>query len=247
MRWQMAWLVPGTLALCACTGDFHLGDGGGEAGHLAGSTIRESRVVEKEKAVRAEQIRVDLEMGAGELHVGGGASQLLEADFVYNIPSWKPEVRYDSSSFRGRLSVRQPKAHGSVGNVKNEWRLKLTNDLPLDLAVRCGAGENHLDLRELTLRGVEMHLGAGSVEIWLGNKALKDYEVRVEGGVGEATIHVPRDVGVVAEARGGLGSIETRGMTKEGGRWRNDAYGKSKATIRLDVKGGIGQINILSE
>jgi len=90
-------------------------------------------------------------------------------------------------------------------------------------------------------------MGAGTVDLDLRGKPEKDYNVNINGGVGEATVRVPSTVGVVAEARGGIGSIEVRGMKKDGSRWVNDAYGKSKTTIRLDVKGGIGQINIFAE
>jgi predicted membrane protein len=66
-------------------------------------------------------------------------------------------------------------------------------------------------------------------------------------GVGEATVWVPNDVGVVAEAKGGIGEVSVRGLTRDGNRWVNEKYNKSPITIRLDVKGGIGQINIRAE
>ena len=34
----------------------------------------------------------------------------MDADFAYNVPSWKPVVHYESSSFRGQLTIEQP--HG---------------------------------------------------------------------------------------------------------------------------------------
>ena len=65
--------------------------------------------------------------------------------------------------------------------------------------------------------------------------------------MGEATVLVPNDVGVVAEATGGPAKVQVRGLQREGGKWTNEQYGKSPITIRLDVKGGIGQINIRAE
>ena len=54
---------------------------------------------------KSEMARVEIKMGAGELHIDGGASKLMDADFEYNIPSWKPNVRYQASSFRGELLI----------------------------------------------------------------------------------------------------------------------------------------------
>jgi hypothetical protein len=64
--------------------------------------------------------------------------------------------------------------------------------------------------------------------------------------VGQASIRLPKNVGVIAEASGGIGSIEVHGLKHSGGSYTNEAYGKSPTTIRLKVEGGIGQI-VLSE
>jgi len=39
----------------------------------------------------------------------------------------------------------------------------------------------------------------------------------------------------------------TRRITHENGEYTNEAYGKTPATIRLTVQGGIGQISLVEE
>jgi len=76
----------------------------------------------------------------------------------------------------------------------------------------------------------------------------KDYSVNIRGGVGEATIYLPKDVAIVADAKGGIGGIHTTGLKEEGGRYVNENYKKhAPVTIRLDIKGGVGAINIYAE
>lgn len=220
---------------------------GGDGVSVARETVRSTQVVAREKVAKAEMVQADFNMSAGKLKLGGGAKEFFEGEFAYNVPAWKPEVRYDGSGFRGRLSVQQGSGGAQLGDTKNEWVMKLANDIPLDLNIRCGAGENELDLHELTLRSAEVHLGAGQVDMDLRIHPKKDVDVKIEGGVGEAKVRVPQDVGVVAEASGGIGEIEVLGMKKDGNRWVNEAYGKSSATIRLTVKGGIGSIRIVAE
>lgn len=220
----------------ACT--LNVGDGPFDK---AGDMRRESKSFEKSGA---ELVQVDLEMGAGELKVKGGSSKLFEGDFAYNVPSFKPEVRYDSTGFRGRLLVKQGAAKVSPGDVENTWDLRFANDVPLDLRVRCGAGESGLELQEMMLRSIEVHMGAGKVEIHLPRKPDRSFDVKVHGGVGEAIIHYPSDAGIQAEAAGGLGEIEVDGLEKDGGKYINQLYGKARANIRMEVKGGIGAIRI---
>jgi hypothetical protein len=188
---------------------------------------------------------VALELRAGELHVDSGAKELMEAEFTYNVSSWKPEVRFDRSGFRSTLSIKQGGSTATMGSAKNEWRLKLNDGIPIDFSLHCGAGENRLNLGQLDLRDVEVHIGAGRVELDLTGRPPKhDYSVSIHGGVGEAVVRLPADIGVVATASGGLGEIEVHGLEKQGGEWRSGASGKGKSTIHLDVHGGIGKITI---
>jgi N-terminal domain of toast_rack, DUF2154 len=207
----------------------------------AGPVQHDFRVVEKDSA---ELVRVSLNMGAGNLRVGSGTDKLMRADFDYNVPSWKPDVTYTA----GELSISQPSNHAThMGNTKYEWDVRLNRDVPLNIKVQFGAGEAHLDLGSLSLRRVEVNMGVGSIQMDLRGNPKHDYDVSIHGGVGEATVRVPSDVAVVAEAHGGIGEIKAAGMRKEDTRYYNEAYGKAKVTIHLDVQGGVGSIHLISE
>jgi hypothetical protein len=207
----------------------------------AGPVEHDFRAVEKDSS---DLVRVTLNMGAGNLRVGTGTDKLMRADFDYNVPAWKPEVRYSA----GTLSISQPETHGThFGNTKYEWDVRLNRDVPINLNVHFGAGEAHLDLGSMTLRHVQVDMGVGTVQMDLRGQPKQDYDVAIHGGVGEATVRVPSDVAVVAEAHGGIGEIKASGLRKDGGRYYNEAYGKSKVTVHLEVQGGIGSIHLISE
>ena len=90
-----------TLLLCGCD-------------QVPTSELRhETKVIELDKS---ELVRAELKMGAGELHVDGGSAKLLEAEFIYNVPAWKPRVEYRSTGVRGDLDVLQPPVTVTAGN-----------------------------------------------------------------------------------------------------------------------------------
>ena len=72
----------------------------------------------------------------------------------------------------------------------------------------------------------------------------QDIEASIEGGVGEATVMLPSEVGVRVRAEGGLGKINAEGLQREGDSYVNDAYRDSEVTLDVDVQGGVGQINL---
>jgi N-terminal domain of toast_rack, DUF2154 len=210
----------------------------------SGPVRHETRTLERDTA---ESARVELRMGAGELRAEGGATALMQADFNYNVPGWKPEIRYHSFAGRADLSISQPAGAGHIGNTKYDWNLRLNGDIPTDFLLHFGAGEAHLNLGSLNLRSVEVEMGVGEIHLDLRGMPKHDYNVRIRGGVGEATINLPASAGLYAKAVGGLGEIQVRGLRHENGRWLNEWYDSDRPQIRVDVSGGIGQINLIAE
>lgn len=192
----------------------------------------------------AKEVNVRLNMGAGQMKVGTGTSKLVQAYFTYNVDAWKPIVRYNA----GELSIEQPRTHSArIGSNKYEWDLRFARDVPLNFHLNFGAGEAQLDLGSLDLRGVDVQMGVGSCKLDLRGVPKHDYNVSINGGVGEAIVHLPADVGIYAEASGGIGEISARGLNKEDGHWTNEAYNQPGVKIRLNVHGGIGQISLIAE
>lgn len=230
---KVGWILP-LAALCV-----------GCVVQHAGPTQHDFQAIDRDKA---EMVSVRLQMGAGKLRIDTGTDKLVAADFTYNVPAWKPEVRYTKSADRGTLTIEQPPTEGiHMAGTEYEWDLRMNRDVPLDLDLKFGAGEAHLDVGGLTLRGVSVDMGVGQLDLDLRGSPKKSYDVQVHGGVGEAVVHLPSDVGVEAEAEGGLGSIEASGFQHEGNRYYNSAWEDAKVRIHLDIHGGVGSIRLLSE
>src|ERR687891_1562781 len=178
-----------------------------------GKMQRDSKSVDLKDAQSA---RAQLKMGAGELNLTGGADQLMEADFSYNVSDWKPRVSYDLSADEGVLVVKQGGAGGSSlsGEARNEWEIRLNDEVPTDLVVQMGAGESDLDLDSLTLTGLKLQMGAAKTTVDLTGDYAKGFDASIEGGVGEATVLLPSEVGVKAKAEGGIGGIDAKGLKK---------------------------------
>ena len=194
----------------------------------------------------AQSARAHLKMGAGELNLTGGADQLMEANFSYNVSKWKPKVSYDVSDKKGKLVVEQGSANGAnlSGGARNEWDISMNDEVPTDLVVQVGAGESDLDLDSLTLTGVDLKMGAGKTTVDLTGDYAQSFDATIEGGVGDATVLLPSEIGVKAKVASGLGGINAKGLKKVGDSYVNDAYGESDTNLRVDVKGGVGEINL---
>ena len=217
--------------------------GGACQSQEVGEMRQESRTIQPENA---QSVRANLMMGAGELQVVGAADALMEADFSYNVADWKPRVSYEVVDNTGELSVKQGSGGGVRlgGDARNEWSLRFNDEVPIDLRVQMGAGESDLDLDSLALTGLNLEMGAGRTTVDLTGDYAQDFDASIQGGVGEATVLLPSEVGVRARAEGGLGKINAEGLQKQGDSYVNDAYGSSDVTLDVDVQGGVGEINL---
>lgn len=230
-----------------------------------GDLQTESHTVE---AAGAESAVVEINMGAGELEVNGGAAELFAGDFTYNIDSWKPTVDYGVNDGSGRLTVSQQGTLDGLpfgNNIRNEWNLRLNDEMPLEIVVRFGAGEGRLNLASLNLTSLNIEGGAGTADIVLGGSPLEslnissgvgettldltgewenDLNATITGGVGELTLRLPTDVGVRIETQTGLGDVVADGFSQNGDVYTNNVYGESAVTLNISVTGGVGEITL---
>ena len=212
--------------------------------HYSSDVQHQSRTVDRQGA---KSVNISLETSSGEFNISGGSSHLLDADFNYTGSYETPRVDYNVADGIGHLSISQDAGSTTFGAKHNQWNLLFSNEVPLDLKVEIGAGRGNLRLRDLPVTHLEMSMGAGQADVDLTGDRKNDLEANLEGGVGQVTIRLPRKVGVVVRASGGIGAVDAHGLRHEDGEYTNETYGKTPATIRLTVHGGVGQISLIEE
>ena len=190
-----------------------------------------------------ESVGVEIDMGAGELNVAGGADELLEADFTYNVDALKPEVE-----FRGRkLTIRQPEvdiaSFADLPEYRYEWDLRFNDDVPLDMNIKLGTGKMDLEMAGLSLTALEVDMGASRSTLDLTGDWASDFDVNIKGGVSSLTLRLPSDTGVRVEISG-ISRVNAGGLVKEDNAYVNEAYGKSDVTLDIFIEAGLGEINL---
>lgn len=212
--------------------------------HFSSIMRHESQAVELQAAT---SLNASVQSPSGILTVSGGSNRTLDADFNFAESFGAPVVDYHVVSGVGQLSVTQNHDEPHFGISRNDWSLRFNESTPLNLKIDVGAGEGRLHLRDIPITQLYLNMGAGKVMVDLTGDRKKDVDADLEGGVGEATVRLPRSIGVIAHASGGIGNISAADFTKQGDEYTNAAYGKTPVTIRLKVHGGVGSIKLMME
>lgn len=195
----------------------------------------------------AASLTAVIEMPAGELNISGGTSHAIEGDFEYSAAWSRPRVDYRVSGNAADLDISQDNHGPTLGPDDNTWRVHLNNSVPVDLQVKMGAARGNLKFHEINLKQLRVDIGVGQVNVDLTGDRKADLDVEIHGGIGQANIRLPKNVGVTVDAKGGIGAVTTHGLTKDGGNYVNAALGHSPHTIHLQVAGGIGNIDLSVE
>lgn len=208
----------------------------------AGAMQTETKSVELGSAASA---KVQLDMGAGELNLTGGADQLMQATFSYNVPEWQPSVDYMVSGSQGELMVKQGGQDVNVvSNMSNTWDIQLDSRVPLELEIHTGASAGKLDLSSLDLTGLMVETGVGDTNVNLDGAWQHDVNAAIKGGVGALTVTLPDSLGVRVDHDSGLVGWEISGLSQSGGYYVNQAYGSSPYTLFLTIEAGVGSVTL---
>ena len=152
-----------------------------------------------------EKANIELDMGAGQMTIGGGASKLLDGTFTYNVDSWKPIVTDSTNGSHATVTIKQPNGSRSGGRTKYSWDLNLNDHVLTDLTINCGAGQARLNLGFFGVAQFGSEHGRRPSATRFERRTKHDYDVKIEGGVGQADVRLPKNVGIWAAAHGGIG------------------------------------------
>lgn len=187
-----------------------------------------------------EEAAVTIHFGAGRLLLAGGAppDELLSGSFGGGVIH-----RLDPDGDVARVTLRAPDALPSFEG--REWDVALNEAIPLTLNVSTGAAEALLDLTQTQARRLDMHTGAGRVELDVPAAAGRS-AVHVEGGAGEVIIRVPDGVAARISGQAVLGSLdvdETR-FAASSGAWESAGYDTAANRVEIAVRFGAGRVQI---
>jgi hypothetical protein len=224
-------LMGSTLA-CCCTFPATINIDGGPTVKVGDLQEDEERVPLDETTSAA----VDVLFGAGDLEISAGdTDDLFQGHFVYNVDEWEPRVIYEDDT----LTVQQGDDEDSWGwpgdeGVRNEWDLRFSPDVALDMDIRAGAGKGDLDLGGLQIEKLDADLGAG------------DFTLSFDEPNAAEMSRLTLDTGASRLEIDGVGNASPEEMVVQGGAGEItlDLTGDWARSADIEVTAGVGQITL---
>jgi hypothetical protein len=194
--------------------------------------LRESRPVGSAKEM-AVMLRYDV--GMLQISKSSGAD-LFSFDLEYDRRRTSPSLDFEAGD-RAELRLEIETRHSlPAGRRDSDLSLRLSDKVPLDLDIRTGVSESHLDMTGLLVRRMRLRGGVGKTDVSFDEQMSEPVKsVEVESGVGELIIR-------------GLGNARVERLQLTGGVGRTELdYTGDLGTTHSEstIKVGVGQIRLL--
>ncbi|MDP3565254.1 MAG: toast rack family protein [Methanoregula sp.] len=192
---------------------------------------------------------ISVTMGAGELTFTGGArnNDLMELTVFSQAPEWQPEV---STTLHDMVKTVRITDKGHAGKAwiavdsPNHWEIRLTDQVPVAADVRIGAGDCRLQLGTLNLTSLNVHAGAGDMEIDFSRYHGGRFDAEISQGIGDLTLRVPASGNTRITLDQGVGDITGPGFKMSNRAYVTTGFNPALPVSEIAVKQGVGDLRL---
>lgn len=192
----------------------------------------------------AKRVRLSLDMSGGRLTVRAGSdagnvlvarassrgdkpktSSVLSADGVYEIEV----VQRDKPDHRGR----------------DQWIMKVTDSLPIDLQIEGGASRMRLDMSALKVESLDLDAGAADVDIVIGS-LVPAMKCDINCGAAAADITIPITAGLRLYREGVVSRLSDNNLEliDRGEFSETEGYSDSAVRIEMHIKSALSSLRL---
>ncbi|TSA25312.1 MAG: hypothetical protein D4R68_09125 [Ignavibacteriales bacterium] len=187
---------------------------------------------------------LEINSGAGTFILGETTDKLVEGKTKGNLAEYDFETWKDDDKTNVRFNLHKRNFNLFGGRFKNYLKINLNENPIWDIRLNYGASKANLDLTKFKIRNLELHSGATSTYVKLGDKT-ETTNVNVEMGAANITIDVPTNVGCEIQSDMALSSKNIHGFNSKGkGHYTTENFSDSGKRIIIDIKAGVSSLTI---
>jgi len=210
------------------------------------------KVIDKQLAEpfneEAENAQIEIATGASKLTINGGSPLLLEGTIESIIGSPSVSRRFIAASKTDVIKVAQNSTFWFGGwgrSNKNDWNLKINNDIKTKLDIDAGASTITANLQNTSVDALDLDAGASKMNLDLATKS-EFFNGSISAGASTINIRVPKDraIKVVMNTGASSNNLEKQGLLKNDKTFSTVDYDKAVQKIEISIDAGASSINL---
>lgn len=192
--------------------------------------------------------RLEMSHGAGKFEIGiaGNPENLVEGECAGGV---EQRVAVKDGFARIELHPKTQDFWGSSFNWPNQgiaWKLGFSPKVPLELILKTGADDTHVDLSGLNVTNLVLETGASANRIKLP-EMVEHIDVKVSAGAASITIEVPQSVAARVHDHSGISGkkIDTNRFPRNGNVYQSPDFETAPNKAEINIETGVSSIEII--
>lgn len=220
---------------------------------ILGATLRRNRrdlPVESFSTPLADikSARVEMSHGAGKFEIGiaGNPENLVEGECAGGM---EQRVAVNDGFARIELNPKARDFWGPSFNWPNQgvaWKLGFSPKVPLELILKTGADDTHVDLSNLNVTNFSLETGASANHIKLPER-VEHINVKVSAGAASIVIEVPQSLAARIHVHSGISGkkIDTTRFQQNGDIYQSADFETASYKAEINIETGVSSVEII--
>ncbi len=189
-------------------------------------------------------VRLEVRMVGGSVKVRGAGVPLVDGDLSFNRDPYEPTIEQRTDAATERVELGQ-RGSGFFGRSRNEWDVRVANDLPAAFGIQIGAGAADVDLAGIRLAEFAATVDSGFLSADFSHAKIEGtITASVQVGTGELRVRLPTGVAIRLRGMEHVGDVTVRGVPQVKGEktiWQTDDFETAATKLDIGFRVGIGQ------
>lgn len=191
------------------------------------------------------KIIVDMPATNLEIKSTSQSAKLIEGTVSFSKAAKKPEIEKEKSFGQIVFSIRQGMGSGIpfVSSLRNDIKLNLSPQIPIELQINTGASKQKLDITALRIDYLEINSQASDLEITFGDSYSS--RVKIKSGASSLEIKIPEGIEarIKIDSKVKSVSIDERFKEKDG-EYKSEGFDKAFTRLDIQIEAVAGSITI---
>jgi len=190
-----------------------------------------------------EKASVKLKFDAGKLTLDESTPLLYECISQYQYKEFEPFEEFSLTEKEANILIyHSPVIKRKISNnIKNEWQLKLNNNIIYDLSIKTGALNTDCNLSDFKVEKLFIDSGASNINLVLPKY---DSKIIIKTGVSNIDIAIPKNVGAIVNIDSGIAIKDLDDFIKRNGAYISHNYNESEFKVDIEIDCGVSRIDI---
>jgi len=209
------------------------------------TTPKTDEALETKGYLEIERASIALNLAVGKLTLNESTPLLYECISQYRYKEFEPFEKFSRTEKEANIIIyHSPVTKKRISNdIKNNWELKLNNQIIYNLSIETGAINMESNLSGFKVEKLYIKSGVSNINLVVPKYNSK---IIIDTGASNIDIAIPENVGATVNIDSGISAkdLDIKDFTKKDGTYISNNYNYSEFKTTIEIDCGVSNIDV---